>query len=115
MTKFLDLDAIAEALVMTVKLGGKEHRMKTPSVKDLATVVKDMEQLSLNASMSTELEAVMSVIERFYPTLKRDDIEALTAEQIWQLFNFTLNAITGVLEKEDAQGNAPEASSQAST
>lgn len=110
MTKLLDLDAIAEAVVLTVKLGGKQHKMKTPSVKELATTIKEMEALSLNASMSTEIDAMMNVLNRSFPTIERDTLEGLTPEQVKQLFQFTLNAITGNVEKEDDQGNAPKAS-----
>lgn len=110
MTKLLDLDAIAEAVTLTVKLGGKEHRMKTPSVKELATTIKEMETLSLNASMSTEIDAMMNVLGRSFPTIGRETLEDLNPEQVKQLFQFTLNAITGNVEKEDDQGNAPKAS-----
>ena len=112
MTKYLDLDAIAEQVTLTVKLGGKKHAMKAPTVKDLASVLKQIESMSLNATLATEIEVMSDILRRIFPTMEAEHLDGLNPAQLQSLFQHALAALSGQVEKEteDKEGNAPAAS-----
>jgi hypothetical protein len=102
MTKFLDLDAIAvDDNPLTVKLGGVKHVLKPITVKDFIANTKALQNLSgTNISVEAEMNLMMDMIMRAFPTVTRDMLEDLKLDSLNQLVEFA-NSNNGQKKVED--------------
>lgn len=116
MTKFLDLDAVTADAEFTVKLKGKEHALKIASVATFIENQKAIESLSLSATQEEELEVVIGIIKRAFPTMPEEDIRGLNLVQLQAIKEFAMGANGEKAEKVegkegDTQGNGEAAAS----
>ncbi|MER9176313.1 hypothetical protein NKH72_22295 [Mesorhizobium sp. M0955] len=107
MTKFLDLDAVTAKAEFTVKLNGKEHSLKIASVETFIQNQKELEKLSLAATATEELEVVIGIIKRAFPTMPESEVRGLNLIQLEAIKDFALGANGEKVEKvEPADGEA---------
>ncbi|RWI35426.1 hypothetical protein [Mesorhizobium sp.] len=105
MTKFLDLDAVTAKAEFTVKLNGTEHKLKIASVETFIQNQKEIEKLSLAATAAEELEVVIGIIKRAFPTMPEKEIRGLNLIQLEAIKDFALSANGEKVEKvEPAEG-----------
>jgi hypothetical protein len=114
MTKFLDLDAVTKEAEFSVKLNGKDHALKIASVSTFIHNQREMEKLSLAATAAEELEVVLGIISRAFPTMPMEEIRELNLIQLQAIKDFAMSANGEKVETEDpakpaegegAQGN----------
>lgn len=105
--KYLDLDAIAEEAVFTLKLNSKEHKLQVATVKMFAENMRDVQETTLDASITDELKVIVRIVKRAFPTMTDEDIENLTLPQLRTIADFALKASSEAVsvEKQDDQGN----------
>ncbi|MFA9261790.1 MAG: hypothetical protein ACEQSB_00320 [Undibacterium sp.] len=118
MTKLLDLDKVAPAVVMSLKLNGKTHKLKEIDVETFIENMKEIEQLSVGGSAVDEINMSIKIILRSFPTLTDKELRKLTLNQLTAISNYARSGGEDEAEKPaegDTSGNAPEASSQPTT
>jgi hypothetical protein len=108
MTRIVNLDQLETKRDKVVVLGGVEHVMKTLTVKDYIHQLKaqaEIEKLATSEEATIEsadrlIEVTIDALVQLFPTITREQFEALTMEQ--------LNAIRGLAE-DQAEEEGPEA------
>lgn len=95
MTQILNLDKLETRKDKVVILNGKEHIMKTLTVKDyieqmksaskIDTLTKDVDMNSANEILDITIEA----LSKCFPTIQREEFEALTFEQLTAMRELT--------------------------
>lgn len=112
-TKFLDLDAVAPKLTLTVKLNGKNHVMKTPTVEDFVENMKLIESLKAAAGPAVEMDYLVQLLTKAFPTMTEKDLKGLHLEQLKQLADYAQqhSGQTDIAEEaaEKASANPPQA------
>jgi hypothetical protein len=108
-TEFLDLDAIVSAEVV-VKLAGKEHKLKPLSVEDFIQNTIDQRALGAATQIEDEVELVLKMLNRAFPTLLVDDLRKVDLKRLWALLNFALekNGSNQAKDEADAAGAPTE-------
>lgn len=108
--KVLNLDKIETRRDVVIILGGVEHTMKSPTVKDYILQMKKAEEIGkLSEEDSIEnaskmMDLTIETLMQSFPTVKREQFEELTIEQ--------LEALRGIAEsaaEEDAPTDEGEA------
>lgn len=110
--KFLDLDAVHSDVEFTIKLKGKEHKLREATVEDFIVNAKAIENLTMNASPTKELEITMQMVKRSFPTVSDEDLNGLTFSQLKAIADYAREANGEVAEKQDeaeSEGNAEAA------
>lgn len=109
--QYLDLDAVAGNAEFTLKLKGKEHKLKVATVETFIQNMQDLEGLSMTASAAEELKVALAIVKRAFPTIPEKDLNDLTVLQVKAIADYAQSANGEQVEKvsEDAQGNAPAA------
>jgi len=108
MTKVINLDQLETRKDRAVILKGKEHIMKTLTVKDYILQLKtqqELEKLSANVEQNPDtadrlIELTVDALSQLFPTIEREDLLSLNMDQ--------LNAMRGLAEGF-AEEEAPDA------
>lgn len=110
MTKVINLDKLETKKDRAVILNGKEHVMATLTVKDYIHQLKqqaEIDKLSKEVDGGAGLEAADKIMEvtiealgKLFPTIMREELEALTMEQLTAMRE---------LAEEEVEKDAPEA------
>lgn len=87
-TNFLDLDAIAPEVEMTVRLNGQEHHLKPLSVEDFIKNTKDQASLGASGNVEDELNLVLRMLLRAFPTMNEEELRAVPLTKLWKLLEF---------------------------
>lgn len=90
MTKIINLDQLETKKDRSVILGGEEHFMATLTVKDYILQLKkqsEIEKLASNEEVDLDaadrmMELTIDALNALFPTIKREQLEALNMEQI---------------------------------
>lgn len=89
MTKLLNIDEIVnEAPKHQIQLNGEMHEMHEPTVKDFIKNLRAFENLAESPSPSQEVEMMVDVVSRAFPTVKRSDFEEMSLDKINKIFEF---------------------------
>lgn len=117
-TKIINIGELKkEPLVTIVTEDGKKHSMVTASVETFIENMSAIEELGLNASPVKELEVIVGIVARAFPTLTEKEIRSWPIDVIQQLAD-TARGVNGEVattdeaaaKEADASGNAPTAS-----
>lgn len=108
MTKIINLDQLETRKDKAVILKGKEHIMKTLTVKDYILQLKTQKEIDQLTTMETDtpetadrlIELTVDALGQLFPTIERDDLLSLNMDQ--------LNAMRGLAE-DYTQEEAPDA------
>jgi hypothetical protein len=108
MTKVINLDQLETRKDKAVLLKGKEHIMKTLTVKDYILQLKnqqEIEKLSSEPEPTMEtadrlIELTVDALHQLFPTISKEDLMSLNMDQ--------LNAMRGLAEGYTEE-EAPEA------
>lgn len=96
-----------------VKMGSVEHKMQEATVDTFIKNVRDMDLLQKAENLLEELEILMRIIMRAFPTMKREDLTRLSLKQLNELANFGRRANDEItdedLEREAAEPGKPSA------
>ena len=110
-TRFLDLDALAAEVAVSIRINGNKHAMSEMSVADFVWAQKlsgDQAKLDQDTMTDEDYSSVMSdmidLLSRQFPTCPRDDIAALPMSKLATLIRFT-----GQLGAEGAEAAVAEA------
>jgi hypothetical protein len=100
-TNFLDLDAVAPEVDLTVKLNGKKHKLKPLSVEDFIKNTQDQMSLSGASNVEDEVNLVLKMLTRAFPTIAEDELRAVPLNKLWKLLEFARdNNGSGKVEDE---------------
>ncbi|KLN95667.1 hypothetical protein [Moellerella wisconsensis] len=105
MAKLLDLDAIAPTK-KEISLRGKIHALLPVTVGLFAMAQKFQAQGVETMSVTEQLKAGVDLVGALIPTMKKNDIESLTPDQIQQIVMFAFKEGEEINEKhagEDAK------------
>lgn len=94
--RFLDLDALAPEIGVSITLKGKNHKMAEMSVQDFVWAQKlagENKELDPENMKDEDFEYVMTrmidVLARQFPTCEREDIAGLPISKLTALIKFT--------------------------
>lgn len=94
--RFLDLDALAPEVDVSITLNGNNHKMAEMSVQDFVWAQKlagEQEKFDQDNMKDGDYELIMGrmvdVLSRQFPTCKRDEIAALPIPKLTALIKFT--------------------------
>lgn len=113
MSKILNLDEIAPKETLTVVVDGTSHKMRPITVSDYLANMKLIEDLGMNPTMSQEIEASIEMIQRAFPTMKKDELKGWSVERMRMLVEIARDGSgeTVTQNKEEIEsGNAPKES-----
>lgn len=87
MTKILNLDALETKREKAIILNGKEHVMKTFTVKEYIYHMREAEKLATLPQESLDtlaagVDATISILLNAFPTVERPELEALNMVQL---------------------------------
>lgn len=86
--KFLNLDELTTPKKV-LTLNGKTHEMKEVSVGEFIEVVKEAEKLEQQKlTISDQVQITVDSIQRAFPTIEREELEALKFDQLTAVFKF---------------------------
>jgi hypothetical protein len=97
--KFLDLDEVKPAIDLTVRLGGVDHKLKPISVEDFVANTQDQRKLSSASSLEEEVDVVLRMLVRSFPTMNIEDLRKVDLAKLWKLLEFA-NETNGSKEIE---------------
>lgn len=104
MAKLLDLDAIKPS-EKSIKLKGKKYALNPMSL-GLFVLIQQLQEQDITArSPMEQAKAYADVVEKFIPGLPRDQIDALSIDQLQQIFAFA----TATAEEISAAATPAEA------
>ena len=113
-TRFLDLDALAPEVAVSILINGNKHAMSEMSVADFVwaqKLSKEQAELDPEDLADEDYERIMSgmidVLSRQFPTCPRDEIAALPIVKLSALIRFT-----GNLGAEGAEAAVAEAADE---
>lgn len=110
--KVLNLDKVKTRRDIVIVLGGVEHSMKSPTVKDYIEQMKRAESISKLSeensleSASKMMELTIDTLRQSFPTVTRDDFESLTVEQLEALRELAEGSSEDEAPKDDEEGEA---------
>lgn len=117
MTKIINLDSLASEPLVAITIGGKRHEMRTATVNTFIENMKAIESLGLNASPVKEVEVIVGIVARSFPTLTEDEIRNWPLDMIQKLSEIARGAggefVTNDADKAkeaDKTGNVQSAS-----
>lgn len=111
-TRFLDLDALAPEVAVSITLNGNKHEMAEMSVQDfvwaqkLAGENETIDPKNMNdEDYAVIMERMIDVLFRQFPTCKREEIASLPIAKLTALIKFTgdLGAEGAVVAISEAQ------------
>jgi len=117
-TKIINIgDLKKEPLVTIVTEDGTKHSMITASVETFIENMTEIEKLGINASPVKELEVIVGIVARAFPTLSEKEIRSWPIDVIQQLSD-TARGVNGEIATTDedaakeanSSGNARKAS-----
>ncbi|OCP21897.1 MULTISPECIES: hypothetical protein [unclassified Ensifer] len=117
-TTYLDLDSVEADIDFTVKLNGKDHKVKESSVSDFLANVRAIESLAVGASVEKEYEVIIGIIQRALPTVSAQELQGLRLTQLHKIRDYVMTANGEKAEEaapgegaaEGKPGKAPKAS-----
>lgn len=108
-TNFLDLDAVAPEIDLTVKLNGKKHKLKPLSVEDFIKNTKDQAALGASTQVEDEVNLVLRMLTRSFPTMTEDELRQVPLNKLWKLLEFARdNGGASKVEEETKAETAAE-------
>ncbi|GAA4525525.1 hypothetical protein GCM10023174_10270 [Chelativorans composti] len=117
MTKVINLDTLAPAPALAIIVDGERHEMKEATVETFLENMRDIEALGVNASPVQEVETIIRIVSRAFPTLPVEKMRKWPLSTIQQLADMArgMNAEIGTTDAKEAKeaaktGNAPAAS-----
>lgn len=102
-----DVDAAINTAfpTITVSITGKSHILQEATVQSFIDNVRDMEQMRRTNHVVEELEIIMRIIMRAFPTIEKEELSKLTLTQLNELANFGRRANEEITD-EDLEGEA---------
>lgn len=99
MSKYLNLDQLVQE-ERVVTIGGVQHTMKEMSVEDFIVLQQEAGKLSEDASMGEQIEALVKMIARSFPTMKEAELRALPLRHLNAILEFTRESGEKVVEAD---------------
>jgi hypothetical protein len=84
---YLDLDAIETEVNLVVKLKGHEHRMVPITVQDFIQNMQIVQSMGTAGDITKEMELLITMLDKVFPTITRDELWKLTLPQLQAMFN----------------------------
>lgn len=101
-TKVINIASLRKPAAVVIETeDGVKHEMKTATVGTFLENLKDIEELGLDASPIKEAEMTIRAINRAFPTITREQIEAWDLDVIKQLYELIIG-VNGEVASQDA-------------
>jgi hypothetical protein len=100
-TRMLNMDQLAQSMVRSVRIGGKEYEIKEMSVDGFIEIQSEAERLEKKSTTTEQLEATLRLVNRAIPTLPSEVVRGLPLEQLRVLVQFIQDDAAPT--KEEAQ------------
>lgn len=113
MTKILNLDKIVTKNDKVIELNGKEHVMKTFTVKEYIYHMREAQALiktgenDMVDTIENGFEATIKILCNAFPTIKKEEFEALTVGQLDAIMAFIEDKNNEDLEESNNKGETP--------
>jgi uncharacterized membrane protein YjjP (DUF1212 family) len=108
MAQILNLDKLETRREKVIILGGKEHVMKTLTVKEYIVQMKEAAELN-KLVVSEDLDDATKIVDltidallKLFPTITRDQFESLNMDQLTAIRKLAEEVSDDELETEDA-------------
>lgn len=90
-TQYLDLDALASDNVKVLKFQGAEHKLVPVTVDAFIANVKAVQELGVSPSFEAEVDAVVAMLARAFPTFPVPQMRELPLEHLNKILDFAQN------------------------
>jgi hypothetical protein len=111
MTKILNIDELVHKAPLAIRVDGKTHEMKMPTLEDFILNMKDLEAMAAAPNIVAETEGTVRMIARAFPTLTEEMVRSFPMAAIEQLFAVVREADPDAkIDAEDSEGNGSPAS-----
>lgn len=105
MTKLLNLDELpSQRIERTIVLNGKRHEMQPLSVGQFIQQQKLAAGLEGNTDPTKEFDALIDMILSVFPSMQRDELEALSFDKLRAVFDFLQDQAPEVPAEAKEQG-----------
>jgi len=105
--KFLDLDAVKPDTDYVISLNGTRHTMVQLTVANFLTNIRTASKPT--DSLETQFAKITAAILRSFPTITKEEFEALTFDQLNQLREFAFKANGQTATEEEIEADAKTA------
>lgn len=109
MTQVINIDALKTPTPLIIEVGGVKHEMKVPTVQSFIDNMALLEGLSVDPSVTKELEVGVKVICSQFPTLTEVEVRSWQISVISQVMALARGGSLDTPAEETA-GNAPTVS-----
>lgn len=111
MTKVINLASLSkEPAIVIVTEDGKRHEMVAATVQSFIDNVKLVEDLGVNASVVQEMEAMIAVIVRAFPTITEAEVRAWPLENLQSISDLARGQNSELVTTDEEKMKEAEAS-----
>lgn len=110
MTKIINLDELKREPLVSIIVDGKRHDMHEATVSTFIENLTALEGLSMNASPIEEIEVVVGIVLRAFPTLTDKQVRSWSLDVIRHLSEVA-RGVNGEIATNDADEAAEAAKS----
>lgn len=100
MTKIINFDDLKKPAPVAIVIDGKKHDMKVASVDTFIANLKAIEGLGVAASPIQEIEVIVGIVHRAFPTLSEKQIRSWEITTIQALSDIA-RGVSGELVTDD--------------
>lgn len=108
MTKIINLDTLKREPLVSIVVDGKRHDMQDATVETFIENMTALQNMSMNASPIEEIEVVLGIVLRAFPTLTDKQIRSWPLDTIRQLSEVA-RGVNGEVATTDAEQAAESA------
>lgn len=115
-TKIINLDEIRNPTPVELIVDGAKHKMKEATVADFIENMKAIDSIGVNATASQEVEVMIGIVLRAFPTLKAEQVRKWTFKQLRTLAETARGANSEIVSDDEEEiteakksGNAQKA------
>lgn len=95
---------------LILKIDGVDHTKVDPSLEDVVQTLKDLEDLAKAPSLLEELQFVIRIITRAFPTITEEMLRKWPANVVNEIYLLARDEDQPQVETKDAEGNDKPAS-----
>ena len=102
MTKYINLKDFNTPKMIITDVTGKEHKMKPMSTQDFMTNAEEAGNLKADPKISDELNLVITMLSRSFPTMKIEDFKVMPFEALTAILDVVKKINSGETEDKIA-------------
>jgi len=103
MTKIINLDELYKPNSVVIIVNGERHELKAATVETFIENIRAIENLGVNATPDQEIEAMIDIILRSFPTLTDKQIRQWRLEQLRAMVDFARGSNDEIVSTDEEE------------